>query len=390
VKTVTAIFISGILFILLVDLLFYRVTRSRLRARWTRWLYWSVSLLFVAGIVGYHAAMPRLTGPGAYFWMGRGMLLLLLYYLPRCSYLAVTLLSLFLKQRPWIKRTAAILAALTFFTLLYSTTIGRYQYQIVHVEVEIPGLPAAFNELRVVQLTDLHLGSYGKSYPGIRKMVEKVNALQPDVVVITGDVINNFAPELLPWIDALRKINARLGKYAVTGNHDHGDYTRWPSPEAKEANLRRFFQYMEASGFRMLNDANQPLAIGEDTLYICGVRNWRKAPLPSYGNVERALQGTDGHVVVLLSHDPAYWREEVIHHPVALTLSGHTHAMQMGIQIGNYRWTPAKYFFPEYNGLYARDDKQLYVSRGIGYLGFPGRIGMRPEITVLQLTHSKR
>jgi predicted MPP superfamily phosphohydrolase len=329
--------------------------------------------------------MPRLDGPGAYFWAGRGVLLLLLYYAPRCVYLVVNIPSLFLERRRWTRRVATIAASLAFLVILYGTTLGRYHYRVEEVEVTIPGLPGAFHGLRVVQLSDLHLGSLGKGYPGIRRLVERVNAARPDVVALTGDVVNNFASEILPWVDELGRIEARYGKFAVTGNHDHGDYTRWPSPGEKEENLRHWYRNMEACGFRTLNNANQPLAIAGDTLYICGVENWRKPPLPSYGDVTRALQGTNGHAVVLLAHDPVYWREEITRHPVALTLSGHTHAMQMGLKIGSWSWSPAKYFFPEYNGLYARDGKQLYVSRGAGYLGFPGRIGRRPEITLLRL-----
>ena len=386
-----SILLAGACFVLLVDFLFYRVTRASSCWRRARWLYWGVSLLFVTGIACYHVAMPGARGPGIYFWAGRGVLLLLLYYVPRCVYLAVILPGSWLPCRRWVKRVARVAAGLSLAVLLHGTTVGRYQHEIVEVKVVIPGLPGAFDGLRVVQLSDLHLGSLGESYPGIRRLVREVNALEADVVVVTGDVVNNFAREILPWSEELRGIRARLGKFAVTGNHDHGDYTRWPSAGAKEANTRDFLENMEGCGFRVLNDASYPLAIGEDTLYVCGVQNWRKPPLPSYGNVEKALRGTAGHVVVLLAHDPSCWREEVVaRYPVALTLSGHTHAMQVGFRIGRYTWTPARYFFPEYNGLYSRDGKQLYVSRGVGYLGIPGRIGMGPEITLLHLTNSYR
>ncbi|MDR1274698.1 MAG: metallophosphoesterase [Odoribacteraceae bacterium] len=385
-KTGTLILLAGILFILLVDVAFYLVARPH--RRWVKRLYWGVSCLFALGLLGYHALMPRLTGGEMYFWAGKGILLLLLYYVPRGVYLAAIAPFLFFRRRRWTGRVATIVALLSFLAILHGTTLGRYQYRVEEVKVAIPGLPAAFEGLRVVQLTDLHLGSLGRGYPGIRLLVEKVNALRPDVVALTGDIVNNFATEILPWSDDLRAISARHGKFAVTGNHDYGDYTCWPSPGAKEANLRDLFRNVEACGFRMLNNASHPLAIGGDTLYICGVENWRKSPLPSHGDVTGALRGTNGHVVVLLSHDPVYWREEITRHPVALTLSGHTHAMQMGFQAGRYRWSPAKYFFPEYNGLYARDGRQLYVSRGVGYLGIPGRVGLRPEITVIQLTNS--
>jgi predicted MPP superfamily phosphohydrolase len=384
VKTIPVIFLPGLLLVLLVDFLFYRYALARSPWKWTKYLYWSLSILFLSGIACYHLAMPRLRGPGAYPWAGRFIAILLLYYIPRGVYLLARLLFL-LKRGKWIARAAATIALVAFLAILDGVTAGRYRYEVTRVRVTIPGLPPAFDGLRVAQLSDLHLGSHGSDYPGVRRMVERVNAERPDVVVLTGDVVNNFASEILPWTDELRAITARLGKFAVTGNHDHGDYTRWRSPREKEENARAFLRNMAACGFRMLNDESFPLASGGDTLYLCGVQNWRPAPLPSYGNLERALRGSAGHVVILLSHDPAHWREQVIHHPVALTLSGHTHAMQVGLQFGKYHWTPARYFFPEYNGLYARDGKQLHVSRGAGYLGVPGRIGQRPEITLLQL-----
>jgi predicted MPP superfamily phosphohydrolase len=381
--------LAGTLFVVLVDLLFYRTARSCFRGRRARLLYWTVSFLFVAGLACYHVAMPRLKGPAMYFWTGRGVLLLLLYYVPRCVYLATYLPALLARRQRWGRIVATCAAALVFLAILDGTTLGRYRYKVVEVAVTVPRLPDAFNGLRVVQLSDLHLGSLGESYPGIRRLVERVNALQPDVVVLTGDMVNNFAEEVLPWANDLREIRARLGKFAVTGNHDHGDYTRWPSPDAKAENTRQIYRNMEACGFRMLANANEPLAVEGDTLYICGVENWRLPPRPSYGDVERALRGTDGHAVVLLSHDPVYWREEIVRHPVDLTLSGHTHAMQAGLKIGRWSWSPAKYFFPEYNGLYAREGRYLYVSRGVGYLGIPGRVGMRPEITLLRLSNGR-
>jgi predicted MPP superfamily phosphohydrolase len=386
VKTTLLVLLAGMSFTLLVDLLFYRATRPLFRSRRARGIYWLVAILFLSGIACYHLSMPRLKGPGGYFWAGKGIMLLLLYYVPRVAYLVTRALFL-LKRRGWIERVAASVALLSFLVILDGVTLGRYRYEVTRVTVTIPGLPPAFDGLRVVQLSDLHLGSLGRGYPGIRRMVEEVNALHPDVVVITGDVVNNFAGEILPWSDELGRISATLGKFAVTGNHDHGDYTRWDSPTGKENNTREFYRNMEACGFRVLENEGVPLALANDTIFLCGVENWRKPPRRSYGNLQQALRGTDGRVVVLLSHDPVHWREEVIHHPVALTLSGHTHAMQVGFRVGKYSWTPARYFFPEYNGLYERDGKQLYVSRGVGYLGIPGRIGRGPEITLLQLVN---
>ena len=192
---------------------------------------------------------------------------------------------------------------------------------------------------------------------------------------------------MTPWQDTLKLLTSRYGKYAITGNHDYGHYTRWKTEEDRKENLVQFFENMRDMGFHMLNNTNIPLIIQTDTIYLSGVENWGLPPFPQYGKLPEALRGTEGHVVILLSHDPSHWRQEVIYHPVALTLAGHTHAMQMGIQIGRFRWSPSQYIYPEYNGLYKHDRHQLYVSRGAGYLGFPGRIGQRPEITLIELTN---
>ncbi|HJA15461.1 MAG TPA: metallophosphoesterase, partial [Candidatus Butyricimonas faecavium] len=245
-----------------------------------------------------------------------------------------------------------------------------------------------FNDFRIVQLTDLHLGSYGEHYPGITKLVDEVNRLNPDLIVFTGDMINSFASEMDPWIETLKKLKAKYGKYATTGNHDYGTYVKWPTKTDQENNLKQFFENMKRADFVMLNNTNIPLVISNDTLYLAGVENWGLPPFPSFGKLAQALEGTDGHPVILLSHDPSHWRHEVLNYPVDLMLAGHTHAMQLGITIGNFRWSPAVYVYPEYNGLYASNGQQLYVSRGVGYLGFAGRIGQRPEITLIKLTNN--
>ena len=232
------------------------------------------------------------------------------------------------------------------------------------------------------------MGSYGEHYPGITKLVDEVNRLNPDLIVFTGDMVNSFASEMDPWIETLKKLKAKYGKYATTGNHDYGTYVKWPSKTDQENNLKQFFKNMKRADFTMLNNTNVPLVIAKDTLYLAGVENWGLPPFPCFGKLAQALEGTDGYPVILLSHDPSHWRHEVLNYPVDLMLAGHTHAMQLGITIGSFRWSPAVYVYPEYNGLYTANGQQLYVSRGVGYLGFAGRIGQRPEITLIKLTNN--
>lgn len=392
-KTGLFILISGLLCILLNDSLLYLQIKRYLTKKVYRYLFWFHSLFFMACVVAYHFFIPTLKGPEAYYWVGQGVSVILLFYTPKTLYIIVNAIAILLRRLRCIpasriiRRTAFGLAAFSFLVILYGITWGRSNYKVERQEVCIKELPDSFNGYRIVQLTDLHLGSYGKHYKGIRKMVDEVNALNPDIIVFTGDMVNSFSAEITPWADELKKLKAKYGKYASTGNHDYGTYVKWPTREEQDANLRHFFENMEYMGFKMLNNSHIPLVIGRDTIYLAGVENWGLPPFPSLGNLPKALEGTEGHTVILLSHDPSHWRHEVIRYPVALMLAGHTHAMQIGVQIGHFRWSPAKYLYPEYNGLYRSGKHQLYVSRGVGYLGFAGRIGQRPEITLIQLTN---
>ena len=382
---------AGLAYILLNDILLYLGVRKHLRRRLSRCLYWAHSLVFVVGLLLYHLVLPRLDGPELYYWVSEGISVFLLFYAPKTLYLLFLGLSLLFAWTKWrtaarcVKGAGTTVSALLFALAFYGITWGRSAYKVERVEVEIAGLPDSFSGFCVVQLSDLHLGSCSPRFRGIPKLVEKVNALRPDLIVFTGDMVNNFASEIEPWIDDLRRLQAPFGKYAVTGNHDYGHYVRWESPEAEQENMRRFYRGMEAAGFTMLTNANAPLVIGSDTLFLCGVENWGLPPFPRYGRLQEALRGTAGHPVILLSHDPSHWRAEVVHTPVALTLSGHTHAMQVGVRVGDWKWSPSQYMYPEYNGLYRQGDSQLYVSRGAGYIGLAGRVGQRPEITLLEL-----
>lgn len=389
------IFIVGLLFIILIDSALFFQLRQKLRSKWKMILYWLQSLLFVATLVTYHLVISHVKGPEAYLWIERIIGIIFLFYTPKLLFIIFRALSwiagLISQLACKILRTLAWYSALLgFLILLFSVTFGRYYYKVETVPVSFDNLPAAFDGYKIVQLTDLHLGSYGKNYKGIPKLVKEVNDLHPDIIVFTGDMVNNFAAEMNPWIDLIGQLKAKYGKFAITGNHDYGDYTVWKHPEEKQANLEQFFKNMEAMGFYMLNNDNIPLVMNADTLYLAGVENWGEPPFSRYGNLGEALHDTEGHFVLLLSHNPSHWRAEVLKHKIPLTLSGHTHAMQMGVKIGKYEWSPAQYIYPEYDGLYRHDHQYLYVSRGQGYLGFPGRIGLRPVITEIILTKSVR
>lgn len=388
------VLIIGILFVLLTDTALFLLVKKYLKRKIFIYLYWLQSLPFIGGLIAYHLTIRSITTSEAYYWFGLLIGILFLFYAPKLLYIiigCIARLSQFIKPiiGSVINKIAIVTAGACFIIILYSITWGRHNFKVETQHINFTNLPKAFDGLRIVQLSDLHLGSYGKGYKGISKLVTEVNALHPDLILFTGDMVNNFASEMPLWMDELSRLQAKYGKYAVTGNHDYGDYVQWSNPEDKEQNMLQFYEYMEKIGFHMLSNTNVPFVIEHDTLYIGGVENWGKPPFPKYGDIDRALKGTDNHFTILLSHDPSHWRAEIIDTPVSLTLSGHTHAMQMGIKIGKWEWSPAQYIYPEYDGLYESGEQFLYISRGQGYLGFPGRIGLRPTISEIILNNKK-
>lgn len=385
------IFVIGLLLFVLTDSILWIQIRQYLKKKWQIFLYIFQFLFFVTILILFQCFISRLKGPGGYFWIEKAIGLIFICYTPKLLFILLNSIGLIFRKRNYhvaqvIKKLASVLSACLFLFLLYCITLGRYNYKIEKVTVPLENLPSAFQDFTIVQLSDIHLGSYGKSYKGIPRLIKEVNALHPDLIVFTGDMVNNFAEEMIPWIDDFKELKAKYGKYAIMGNHDYGDYTQWATPEDKKNNLKYFRENMDKMGFHMLNNTNVPIVLQMDTLWLAGVENWGKPPFPRYGRLDLALNSIPTHQpIILLSHDPSHWRAEVLHHPVNLTLAGHTHAMQLGIKIGKKKWSPAQYLYPEYDGLYQQDNQYLYVSRGQGYLGFPGRIGLRPVITQLKL-----
>ncbi len=387
-KSSNLIFIVGLIFILLTDTIFWIQLKQYLNKKWQILLYRLHTLFFICALFLFQYSISRLKGPGSYFWIEKLIGLLFLFYTPKLIYIVFNGIGLLLRRRcqgisKLIRLFSGILAGALFLILLYSLTLGRYNYKIETINLTLENLPAEFDNFKIVQLSDIHLGSFGESYPGMRKLVGEINRLQPDIIVFTGDMVNNFAAEMLPWITLFQEMKASYGKYAITGNHDYGDYTRWPTEADKRNNLNQFFEHMKSMGFHMLNNDRIPIIEGRDTLWLAGVENWGNPPFPRYGKLDVAIDSLPGQAcIILLSHDPSHWRGEILQVPrIALTLSGHTHAMQFGIKVGKNEWSPAQYIYPEYDGLYRHQNQYLYVSRGQGYLGFPGRIGLRPVIT---------
>ncbi|WP_330745761.1 metallophosphoesterase [Chryseobacterium sp. CP-77] len=267
-------------------------------------------------------------------------------------------------------------------------TFGKYRHKVRRVRVNFANLPKSFKGYKIIQISDVHSGSF--SDPGkLEHAIELINEQKPDLVLFTGDMVNNVADEFKPFIPLFSKIQAKDGKFAVLGNHDYGDYVTWESPAAKQENLDTLIGYEKQAGFDMLRNEHRVIEKNGEKLYILGVDNWGLKPFPQFGKIEDALQGVpESATKILMSHDPTHFDYVVKKHPanIHLTLSGHTHGMQFGLDLKNVKWSPVQYKYPKWADLYESEGKLLYVNRGFGVLGYPGRVGVLPEITLFELS----
>lgn len=285
----------------------------------------------------------------------------------------------------FLSQLGLIVAAVPFAAVLYGVTKGRRAFHVSRNTVGTKGLPEAFNGLRIVQISDMHLGSYGNDTTIVQHGVDLINAEKPDLIFFTGDLVNDYADEAEPFVKVLAGLEARYGKYSILGNHDYSDYPRWDDPAAKAANLVRLKAIHAEMGFRLLLDEHITLDKAGERIGILGVQNWGSR-FQKYGDLDKTMRGTEQLPYrILLSHDPTHWEHQVLGTGIDLTLSGHTHGAQFGVKLGNTTYSPAQWVYKHWAGLYNEGIQQLYVNRGFGFIGFPGRVGMPPEITVLEL-----
>lgn len=289
----------------------------------------------------------------------------------------------------FLSQMGILLGLAPLVTLTYGIT-RRHAYQVRRVRVPVKGLPSGLEGLRIVQISDIHSGSFTDNH-SVEQAVRLINAQQPDLVFFTGDLVNSRAEEALPFVPIFRRIQARYGVFSILGNHDYGDYYRWPSPEAKAANLQLLEDiHRKQLGWDLLRNEHRTIQINGATFDIIGVDNYSALKrFQKYGDLAQAHRGTRSHLKLLLSHDPTHWKLEVVPDfpDIAITFSGHTHGMQFGIDIpGWIKWSPAQYVYEQWAGLYRHGEQYLYVNRGLGYLAYPGRVGILPEITVMELT----
>jgi len=289
-------------------------------------------------------------------------------------------------RRKFINQIVLGASAIPFGYVAFGVSRGAYHYTVHRNTLYFEDLPAAFDGFTITQLSDIHCGSLDDR-EAVERGMRLANAQQSDLIAITGDLVNNQATELHQWMDVFSTLTAPAGVFSILGNHDYGDYTDWPSEAAKTANLEQLKSLQREMGFHLLLDEHVKIEKAGEHINLVGVQNWGKR-FRQYGDLDKALERVDENTFsVLLSHDPSHWEGQVLDYskPVQLTLSGHTHGMQFGIDIPGIRWSPAKYMYKQWAGIYSQGSRYINVNRGFGFLGFSGRIGVWPEISVITL-----
>jgi len=375
------------------------------------YLFWIVPALLIAGLIIF-SVFNRSIDPAnvlVYFHYISGTFIL--FYIPKLVFIIFNIIDdiiqfgkrifnkikrgnaednkqgKLISRKQFLTRTGIVIAGLPFLSIAYGIKWGKFNYTTRNYSLAFSNLPISFDGIRIVQISDFHIGSFLNSIDEVEIAVELINEKNADLLLFTGDFVNNLSSEMNKFIPILNKLRARVGKYSILGNHDYGEYVPWDSMEDKKQNLNRLVKTQEDLGFKMLLNESHKVEIENEKIEIVGVENWGLPPFPQYGDLHKALSiVADSSFKILLSHDPTHWDEQVLKKTnIDLTLSGHTHGAQFGIEIPWWRWSPVNMRYKRWGGLYTEGKQSLYVNTGIGFIGFPGRVGMPPEITVIEL-----
>ncbi len=403
-----------ILFLIGIDWYAYQALRLIVQG-WpspVRWLvytvYWLVPVLLVLSLAatqsGYADTLPK-----AFNTLMRSFLFIAYFskFLVAALVLADDLRRLFFwvyekttnstsfdyQRSRFLAGMGLILGSIPLFSLSYGMVRNPYRYKLFRERVKIAGLPKALEGLRIVQISDIHSGSFLFREP-VAAAIELINAQNPDLVFFTGDLVNNRASEMEPFVEIFNKIKARYGIFSVLGSNDYGDYVQWPDAAAKTANLEALKSIHQSMGWQLLLNEHRLVSIAGEKVAVIGVENYSThMRFPKYGKLAKAYSGVDGAVLkLLLSHDPSHWKSQVVpdYSDIAITFSGHTHGFQFGVEIpGWFKWSPVQYVYKEWAGLYQDGQQYLYVNRGLGFLGYPGRVGLLPEVTLIELSRQE-
>lgn len=403
------LFFCAVLFV--IEIYAYQAFKTVIKTKWILQLYLIISALASVYVLYSIYYFDRSVGqtPRSLFAMG----LFLLLYLPKIIITLIlfgedifrlikgsmnyfveydTTTNFLPSRRKFVSQIGLGLAAVPFLSLIYGITIGRYNYKVIKQDVFFPDLPDAFDGFTITQISDVHSGSFDNAEK-INYAIDLVNEQESDLLLFTGDIVNAKADEMHPWIDTFNRLQKPIfGKYSILGNHDYGAYLEWKTEAEKEKNFVAIKDLHRQIDFKLLLNENVKIQKGADSIALIGVENWGKH-FGKIGDLDKASEGIlDNDFKILMSHDPSHWEEEVKHHAknVQLTLSGHTHGMQFGIEIpGWFKWSLAQYMYKQWAGLYEEFGRYVYVNRGFGFHAYPGRVGIMPEITVIRLKKGK-
>ena len=398
-------------FVAVVEIYAFQAIRTVTKLRWLLWAYQGISLFIILYIAYSFTQFDRSVGQNkqSLFTIG----LLLITFIPKMVIASMMLLedvtriigglmreflgnsneSFFSERRKFVSQIALGVAAIPFLSLLYGVTKGKYNFKVRKKTIYYPDLPENFDGLTITQISDIHSGSFDDP-DEISHAIDLINEQKSDIILFTGDIVNTHAHEMHPWIDTFKRIEEpALGKYSVLGNHDYGEYVTWETQQAKEENFEAIKDLHRQIDFKLLLNENVKIEKGGQEIALVGVENWghnfKKA-----GDLPKASEGlTPEDFKILMSHDPSHWEYEVKdnHNNYHLTLSGHTHGLQFGIEVpGFVKWSPVQYVYKQWAGLYEKAGRYVYVNRGFGFHAYPGRVGIWPEITVLELKKGEK
>jgi len=399
--------LSFIVLVVLVEFYSFQVIKTLTNVKSYLNVYLIISVAIILFIVFQFVTFDRSVGQTKMTMLAMGFLLMTL--LPKLLLTFVLLLediyrlftgsythflspnkgsSFMPERRVFVSKMALALAAIPFSSLIYGMTFGRYNYKVIKQQIFFPDLPDAFDGFTITQISDVHSGSFDNPEK-INYAIDLVNEQNSDMILFTGDIVNTDAKEMYPWIESFNRIKKHpYGKYSVLGNHDYGEYVTWPTEAAKEKNFKNIKNLYGQIDFKLMLNENAYIEKDGDKIALVGVENWG-VKFKKAGDLHKASEGLSKEdFKIVMSHDPSHWDAEINKHAkdFHLTLSGHTHGLQFGIEIpGYFKWSPAQYVYDQWAGLYEKAGKYIYVNRGFGYHAYPGRVGIMPEITVIEL-----
>lgn len=390
----------------LIDVYAFQAIRTVSKSQWLHWVYFTISIVLLGlfiyqltgGVHGRQMTPSRMYTFGFFLAIFIPKLLVIIFMFGEdIARFSVGLFSKFggsddgfylPSRRKFISIVAIGIAAIPFASLLYGMYRGKYNYKVLKYALEFDDLPEAFDGYTITQISDVHSGSFDNKKK-VAYGVDLINEQQSDVILFTGDLVNNKADEMLPWKEYFAKLKAKDGVYSVLGNHDYGDYIGWPSEGDKKNNLQSLKDIQKEMGWKLLLNEHVTISRNGEQIKLIGVENWGAGGFKKAGDLEKACAGVSKtDFKILMSHDPSHWAEKVKQDDrhFHLTLSGHTHGMQFGIEIpGWFKWSPVKYRYEHWAGIYEELGRFINVNRGFGFLGYPGRVGIWPEVTVIQL-----